>query len=67
MTCKLYVVTEVDYGGYDSYDISYHLTRKGALKFVIDRNYNNWQLCRYIRPGTYDDLNLYITEKELNV
>lgn len=43
---KVYIVTEVD--DYDSYDVSYHETRKGALRYIIARQYENWELCRYI-------------------
>lgn len=63
---KLYIVTAVDYGGYDSWDVSYHLTKKGALKYIIDYTYNTWLLCRYIKPGSYDEPNLYISERELS-
>ena len=62
---KLYVVTSVDHGGYDSLDVSYHLSRKGALKFIMNSNYYNWMVCRYISPGSYDELTMYITEREL--
>ena len=44
---KLYVVNTVSCDGYDSWESSYHLTRKGALKFIIDSQYRNWELCPY--------------------
>lgn len=44
---RVYIVTEVD--DYDSYDVSYHKTRKGALRYVMDRQYENWELDRYTR------------------
>lgn len=65
MKVKLYVVTAVDPGGYDSWDVSYHLTRKGALKYIMDRKYESWEYLRYIKPNSYDDDHYYITEKEL--
>lgn len=62
---KLYVVTSFDHSGYDTWDVSYHLTRKGALKFIMDSQYRNWELCRYVKPNSYDELMMYIREKEL--
>ena len=44
---KVYIVKSVDPGGYDSYDVSYHLTRKGALKFIMSRKYTAWNDLRY--------------------
>lgn len=62
---KIYVVSS-SYDGYDSYEISYHKTRKGALKYIIDRNYEAWELCRYIHDDSYDKPHMWITEKELH-
>ena len=63
---KLYVVNTVSCDGYDSWESSYHLTRKGALKFIMKSQYRNWELCRYVQPNnSYDELRMYITEKEL--
>ena len=62
---KLYIVNTVSCDGYDSWESSYHLTRKGALKYIMDSQYNNWEECRYVQPGSYDELRMYITEKEL--
>ena len=62
---KLYIVNTVSWDGYDSWESSYHLTRKGALKYIMDSQYNNWELCRYVQPGSYDELRMYITEKDL--
>ena len=47
---KLYVVNTVSCDGYDSWESSYHLTRKGALKMIMQRQYDNWELCRYVQP-----------------
>ena len=38
---KLYVVNTVSCDGYDSWETSYHLTRKGALKMIMQRQYDN--------------------------
>lgn len=62
---KLYVVTLLDCGGYESQDISYHLTRKGVLKFIMQCKYENWEACRYIEPNSYEDEHFYIYEREL--
>jgi hypothetical protein len=63
---KLYVVNTVSCDGYDSWESSYHLTRKGALKMIMQRQYANWEECRYISLGnSYDELRMYITEKEM--
>jgi hypothetical protein len=62
MSSKLYIVTMVDPCGYDSWDVSYHLTKKGAYRAIIDRNYLNWEECRYINAGSYDDLHMYVRE-----
>lgn len=63
---KVYVVTSVDHGGYDSWDVSYHLTKRGAMKFIINSHYANWSTYRYVKSGGYEDLHLYFTEYELN-
>ena len=62
---KLYVVNTVSCDGYDSWESSYHLTRKGALKYIMASQYRNWEQCRYVQPNSYDELRMYITEKEL--
>lgn len=62
---KLYVVVIIDPCGYDSWDCSYHLTKKGAHKYIINRNYDNWIRYGYITPGSYDELSMYIREQEL--
>ena len=62
---KLYVVNTVSYDGYDSWESSYHLTRKGALKMIMKTQYTNWEMCRYVQPDSYEELRMYITEKEL--
>lgn len=62
---KIYIVVSVDYGGYDSWDVSYHKTRRGALKFIMNSNYDNWMNCRYVRPGGYEELTMYVIEREL--
>lgn len=58
---KLYIVNSC-YDGYDSYEVSYHLSRRGALKYIMDRKYNEWEMCRYIQPGSFDDASYWITE-----
>lgn len=65
MDRKIYIVYLVDPCGYDSWEFSHHLTKKGALKFIMDTQYDNWLKFRYIQPGGYDDLSMYITEREL--
>ncbi len=62
MTDKLYVVSYVE--DYDGYECSYHKTRKGALKYIMQRQYEHWDLCRYV--GGYDELFFSIREKELS-
>lgn len=62
---KLYVVNTASPDGYDSWESSYHLTRKGALKMIMQRQYHNWELCRYVQSGSYDELRMWISEKEL--
>ena len=62
---KLYIVNTVSCDGYDSWESSYHLTRKGALKYIMDRQYRNWEQYRYVQPNSYDELRMYITEKDL--
>lgn len=64
MSQPLYIVN-ICYDGYDSSEVGYHLTRKGALKEIIARNYHNWELCRYIQPGSWDDLHMWISEGKL--
>jgi len=32
---KLFIVTAVEPGGYDSWDVSYHLTRKGRFCYQL--------------------------------
>ena len=56
---KVYIVTEVE--DYDSHDVSYHKTRKGALKYIIERQYENCQLCRYV--SEYDKLFFVVKEQ----
>lgn len=63
---KLFVVSSISCDGYDSYEVSYHLTRKGALKYIMQRHYENWDRLRYVVPMSYDELDFYIQEKELN-
>lgn len=65
MSRKVYIVHEIDPCGYDSWECSHHLTRKGALKFIIDSHYDDWMRFRYITPGGYDDRSMYITDREL--
>lgn len=62
MTDKLYVVSYVE--DYDTYECSYHRTRKGALKYIMQRQYEHWELCRYV--SGYNELFFSIREKELS-
>lgn len=62
MECKVFIVVQVSDDGYDSWDVSYHLTKKGAWRYIINRNYDNWLTCRYVCPGSWDDLYMYIRE-----
>lgn len=59
---KVYIVTFVE--DYDSYEVSYHITRKGALKEIMRRKYENWTLCRYV--SGYDELFFCVTERDLH-
>lgn len=38
---------------------------KGALKIIMQRQYANWEACRYVQPGSYDEHHMWISEKEL--
>lgn len=58
----IFIVVQLSHDGYDSWDVSYHLTKKGAWRAIIEMNYQNWLNCRYVRPGSWDDLHLYIRE-----
>lgn len=62
---KIYIVVSVDPCGYDSWDVSYHKTRKGALRFIMKSKYDYWDRFRYITPGGYEDNHMYINEREL--
>lgn len=65
MATKLFVVLSC-WDGYDSNEVSYHLTRKGALRFIIASNYQTWQDMRYIHEGdTYSLPHMWIAEREL--
>lgn len=61
MSQKLYIVNS-SYDGYDSYEVGYHLTRKGALRHIMARKYHELEMCRYVQPGSYDDGHFWITE-----
>lgn len=63
---KVYVVNAVDPCGYDSWEISYHLTRKGALKYIMNAKYSNWEKWRYITPGGYEDEHFFLSEHDLH-
>lgn len=65
MTDKLYIVNLIGCDGYDVYEVSYHRTRKGALRYIMARKYQMWELLRHIQPGGYDDECMYVTEREL--
>lgn len=60
---KLYIVCyNCDY---DTYEVSYHKSKKGAYKYIMKRQYDNWMLCRYVAPGSYDELFFNVIEREL--
>lgn len=44
----VYIVVSVDGGGYDSYDIEHHMSKRSAMKSVIRKNYELWQHYRYL-------------------
>ena len=64
MVDKVYIVTSV--GDWDSWDIGYYKTRKGALKAIMTIKYDQWMLCRYIPEGGYDDHRYYVKEQTLH-
>lgn len=61
---KLYVVWE--HQEYDTHEVSYHKTKKGAYKYIMKRHYDNWELCGYVQPGSYDELWFSVVERCLN-
>lgn len=63
---KLFIVQLVSCDGYDSWEVSYHLTKKGAYKYIMQRKYSLWQNYGYIPPDSYEDEYMYIREVELN-
>ena len=66
MMSKVFIVSYVDSGGYDSWEVSYHRTRKGALKYIMKRHYDNWVACRYIAEDSYNSLYFYVSDHDLN-
>lgn len=58
---KLYVVSYVE--DFDSYEVSYHLTKKGAYRWIMRQQYENWLRCRYV--SGYDELFYSVRETEL--
>lgn len=62
---KVYIVVSVDPCGYDSWDKSHHLTRKGALLAIMQSKYNDWDKFRYIPTGGYEDEHMYVVERNL--
>jgi hypothetical protein len=61
MSDKIYVVKESD--EWDSWPISNHRTKKGAWKAIIETQYEDWMLARYIPDG--HQRYLYIDEQAL--
>lgn len=58
---KVYIVVYAE--DYDSHEVSYHKTKKGAYRYIIQRQYENWSLCRYVYE--YDRLYFTVYEKDL--
>ena len=58
---KVYIVVFVE--DYDSFEVSYHKTKKGAYREIMRRQYENWTLCRYVNE--YDMLYFTVYEKDL--
>lgn len=58
---KIYIVNWVE--DYDSFEVSYHLTRKGALREIMRRQYENWQICRYVNG--FDELFFHVSVRDL--
>lgn len=58
---KVYIIVLVE--DYDSYEVSYHKTKKGAYREIIRRQYENWSICRYV--SEYEMLYYTIHEREL--
>lgn len=56
----VYIVTSCD--SYDSWDISYHMSLKAALRACISYRYHDWEVCRV--PGYDLDMchNYYVRE-----
>lgn len=42
----VYVVMSTE--SYDSWDVSYHKTKKGAYKWIMNAMYQRWEYYRYI-------------------
>lgn len=64
MSDKIYVVTSHD--EWDSWDIGYFKTKKGAYKWIMQLKYEQWMLHRYINEYSYGVMDYYVDEKELN-
>lgn len=65
MVRDLFVVMSC-YDGYDVDEVSYHLTRKGALRSIMKRKYKTWEHLRYIHDDdTYSLPNMWIAERNL--
>lgn len=59
---KVYIVNWIE--DYESFEVSYHLTRKGALREIMRRQYEHWALCRYV--SGYDEHFYSVSERDLN-
>jgi hypothetical protein len=66
---KLYIVMCIDPCGYDSYEVGYHLTKKGAYRAIMGHMYHDWEQHRYIpqdgSPYFYTTESYYIREAAL--
>lgn len=63
MARKLYIVSLSYVEDYESFEVSYHLTKKGAYRWIIRQQYENWLRCRYVYG--YDELFYSIREGKL--
>lgn len=59
---KIYVVTSHD--TYDSWDVSYHKTKKGAYKWIMATKYQEWLAYRYL-SDYHNSYDYYVSEKHL--
>lgn len=61
----VYIIESVDYGGYDSWEIGYHLTKVGAIKTVLAYTRDDWEKFRTPEGMEYA-CHYYIREARLS-